>query len=71
MVRVPGDTSSYREDVGEVVLISALGGGQGPRERTSEEEYAKPVSQEGYSQQREQHRQRGRVYTYLQWLWCV
>ena len=58
MVRVLGDRCCYREDVGEVVIASALAGGQDPREGTSEEECARPTSQEGYSQKSEQHQQR-------------
>lgn len=68
MVRVPADRCCYREGVGEVVIVSALAGGQDPREGTSEEQYARPTNQEGCCQQREQPRQRGRIYTYLQWL---
>lgn len=59
MIRIPGDRCSYREGVREIVIVSALAGGQDPREGTSEEEYARQTSQEGYSQQKEQHRQRG------------
>lgn len=58
MIRVPGDRCSCREGVREVVIVSALAGVQDPREGTSEEEYARQTSQEGCSQQKEQHRQR-------------
>ena len=66
MARVPGALCCYGEDGGEGVIVPALAGGQGPREGTSEEQCARPTSQEGYSQQREQHRQRARAYANLQ-----
>lgn len=50
MVRVPGGVCCYREADGEGVLVSASGGGRAPREGTPEGQYARPTSQEGYSQ---------------------